>query len=174
MDSPRILIAGVGNIFCGDDAFGSEVARRLMQRPWPDGVRVVDFGIRSIDLTYALLEDLDVALLIDAAPRGLPAGTLSLIEPDVGTPLQDSDHGPLEGHALDLVHVLRLARSQGSRCAKVLLLACEPAELGGDEGRLGLTPEVEAAVNEAVPMVERLVADLFVNQERTCTSSPSP
>src|ERR1700734_1751902 len=84
MTPPRILIAGIGNIFLGDDAFGSEVARRLAARPMPDGVKVVDFGIRGFDLTYALLDGSDATILVDATPRGGPPGTLYVIEPDPG------------------------------------------------------------------------------------------
>jgi hydrogenase maturation protease len=76
MTAPRILIAGIGNIFFGDDAFGVEVAHRLVGRPQPEGVRVADFGIRGFDLAYALLEDYDLAILVDATPRGGPPGTL--------------------------------------------------------------------------------------------------
>jgi hydrogenase maturation protease len=39
----KILVAGIGNIFLGDDAFGSEVARRLMNERLPPEVRVIDF-----------------------------------------------------------------------------------------------------------------------------------
>ena len=55
----RILVAGIGNIFFGDDAFGCEVAAELAKRPLPDGIKVLrDFGIRSYDLAYAMMEDL--------------------------------------------------------------------------------------------------------------------
>lgn len=76
MQRPRVLVAGIGNIFLGDDAFGVEVTRRLLTRPWPDGVRVVDFGIRGLDLTYALLDGADAVVLIDAVRRGGPPGTV--------------------------------------------------------------------------------------------------
>src|SRR5947209_2000127 len=83
----QILVAGVGNIFLGDDAFGVEVAQRLLRRSLPEGVRVVDFGIRGFDLAYALMRD-DLAeggtaILVDALPRGEPPGTLYVIEPDL-------------------------------------------------------------------------------------------
>ena len=80
---PRILVAGIGNIFLGDDAFGVEVVRRLSAREWPANVRVTDFGIRGYDLAYALLDGYDTTILIDACPRGELAGTLYVIEPDV-------------------------------------------------------------------------------------------
>src|SRR5438270_10803156 len=82
MTRPRVLVAGIGNIFLGDDAFGVEVAQRLAQRPLPAGVRVVDFGIRGLDLTYALLDGQDAVILVDATLRGGPPGTLYVIEPE--------------------------------------------------------------------------------------------
>ena len=81
--SPTILVAGIGNIFLGDDAFGSEVARRLLLKPWPAGVRVEDFGIRGFDLTFALMDGYDAVILVDATPRGGVPGTLYTIEPDL-------------------------------------------------------------------------------------------
>jgi len=79
--NPRILIAGVGNIFLGDDAFGVEVVQQMAGRTFPPGVRIVDFGIRGLDLTYALLEDYDAAIIVDALPRGQAPGTLYVVEP---------------------------------------------------------------------------------------------
>ena len=114
--SPRILIACIGNILLRDDAFGVAVARRLAGRSWPDGVRVVDFGIRGFDLALALLDKAtDVAILVDAAPRGEPPGTLYVIEPE----WEDADPsaGPagleIETHSLDPVKVLRLVSALG-------------------------------------------------------------
>ena len=80
MTQPHILIACVGNIFLGDDAFGVEVAQRLMRGGLPDSVRVVDFGIRGLDLTYALLDGYETVILVDATPRGGPPGTLYVLE----------------------------------------------------------------------------------------------
>ena len=79
----KILVAGIGNIFFGDDAFGCEVARQLAQRPLPKGVCVTDFGIRSYDLAYAIMDGYDAIILVDATPQGAEPGTVYLIEPDV-------------------------------------------------------------------------------------------
>jgi len=157
MNAPRILIAGIGNIFQGDDAFGSELARRLLARPWPDSVRVEDFGIRGIDLTYALTDGYDVAILIDAIDRGGEPGTLYLIEPT----LDDAAPGTLDAHSLDPLRVLLQARAWGAQLANIYLVGCQPGELGGDEGCLGLSPAVEAALGEGARMVETLVARLL-------------
>src|SRR6202040_1259682 len=82
MTNPRILIACIGNIFLGDDGFGTEVARRLAGGSLPPGVILKDFGIRSLDLTYALLDPYELVILVDACPRGGEPGTVYLVEPD--------------------------------------------------------------------------------------------
>jgi hydrogenase maturation protease len=155
--SARVLIAGVGNLLRGDDGFGCEVARRLASRPLPDGVRVVDFGIRGIDLTYALLDGWDAAILVDAAARGDAPGTLYVIEPAAS-----GDAEPLiEAHAMDPMRVLATVRSLGGALGCVRVVGCEPVHLGSDEEPLmGLSPAVEAAVAPAIALVEELVAAL--------------
>src|SRR5881227_271903 len=102
-DRGRVLVAGVGNIFLGDDAFGVEVAQRLLRRGLPDAVRVVDFGIRGLDLTYALLDGYEAVILVDAAPRGGPPGTLYVLEPERGGA---PDVAAIETHGMDPVKVL--------------------------------------------------------------------
>jgi hydrogenase maturation protease len=158
----RILIAGIGNIFLGDDAFGSEVARRMMSRPLPDGVRVVDYGIRGLDLAYALLDEPDATILVDAVPRGGPPGTLYVIEPDPVAPVEPAQGDPvIEGHAMDPVRVLRMAAAMGGRPRRILVVGCEPATLGSDDDpAMGLSPPVGAAVNEAIRLIESLVEHL--------------
>jgi hydrogenase maturation protease len=163
-DSPRILVAGVGNIFLGDDGFGVEVARRLAAHPQPKGVRVVDFGIRGLDLTYALLDGIDAAILIDTAPRGEAPGTLYVIEPEPPA-TGDSEGVAIEGHDLDPVKVLRLVAALGGRVGRLLVVGCEPEPLDeADEMRMGLSELVQAAVSEAVVMIESLIADLLLRQ----------
>jgi hydrogenase maturation protease len=164
MMPPRVLIAGVGNVFLGDDAFGVEVVRRLATRALPDGVRVRDFGIRGLDLAYALLDRCDAAILVDAAPRGAgPPGTLYVIEADPGPPVRAAE-GPgimLDTHAMDPEKVLRLVAAMNGRIGRVLIVGCEPATLGAeDDVEMGLSPPVAAAVEEAVKLVESLVATL--------------
>jgi hydrogenase maturation protease len=161
MSAPRILVAGIGNIFLGDDAFGVEVAQRLLRRPRPDGVRVTDFGIRGFDLAYALMDDeLDVALLVDAFSRGEPPGTLFVIEPDLDA-LEDTG-GVVETHGMHPLRVLNLVTALGGRPPRVLVVGCEPATLDPDEeGRLGLSEPLAAVLDAAVELVESLVAQLL-------------
>jgi hydrogenase maturation protease len=163
---PRILIAGIGNIFLGDDAFGVEVAKRLLSRQLPASVRVTDFGIRGYDLAYALLDGYETTILVDACPRGEPAGTLYVIEPDLND-VGDAEEqqGAVEAHSMNPLNVLRLAHSMGGPLKRVLLVGCEPGTLGPEEGQMGLSDSVEAAVDEAVKLVESLVAKILNGEE---------
>jgi hydrogenase maturation protease len=156
MTKPRILVAGIGNIFLGDDAFGSEVARHLMRRKLPDEVRVADFGIRGLDLTYALAEGYDAVVLIDATARGGTPGTLYILEPDVGA----AEDRPIEAHGLDPARVLRLAASMGARLGPLYLIGCEPSRDGVDDS-MEMSAPVRAAVDEAIGMVESLIGRLL-------------
>jgi len=165
----RVLIACIGNIFLGDDGFGVEVAQRLQRRRYPEGVQVVDFGIRGMELAYTLLEDYDTLVLVDAVPRGGQPGTLYLIEPDLGSinAEQGAEAGraALDAHSMDPVKVLAFARTLGARPLRTLLVGCEPAPSGGDEDytemQMGLSEPVQAAVDEAVTMIDSLVEQLL-------------
>lgn len=167
--APRILIAGIGNIFLGDDAFGVEVARRLSARQWPANanVRITDFGIRGYDLAYALLDGYDTTILIDACPRGEPAGTLYVVEPDLANLGDEADrNAAVEAHSMHPLNVLHFASSMGP-LKKVLLVGCEPETLGPEEGQMGLSASVEAALDEAVKLVESIVTKIL-NAESEC------
>jgi hydrogenase maturation protease len=156
-----ILVAGVGNIFLGDDAFGCEVARRLLMQPVPEHVRIVDFGIRGLDLAYALLDGYDATLIIDAMPRGGVAGSVYVLEPDL-TELS-GDLAAVEAHAMDPVRVLAVARSMGAELCNIRIVGCEPESFGpSDEGRMGLSPPVAAAVEKAVEVVNSLIQEALV------------
>jgi hydrogenase maturation protease len=156
----RILIAGIGNIFLGDDGFGVEVAKRLSVRELPAGIRVVDFGIRGFDLAYALQDGYETTILVDACPHGQAPGTVSLIEPDLSK-LDEPQQGIIETHGMNPLNVLRMATAMGNGLRKVLLIGCEPATLGGEEGHIGLSGPVEAAVDEAVQMIVSLAGKLL-------------
>jgi hydrogenase maturation protease len=160
MRAPRILIAGIGNIFLGDDAFGVEVARQLARVSLGEGVRVVDFGIRGIDLTYALLDGCDVAILVDAVSRGAKPGTLYLIEPDVEPEAQRQQMSAFEGHDLDPAKVLKVVRQSGGT-VRVLLVGCEPTPFDPEQDvQMELSPPVRAAVDRAVERIESLVTQI--------------
>ncbi|HTL17383.1 MAG TPA: hydrogenase maturation protease [Patescibacteria group bacterium] len=156
----RILIAGIGNIFFGDDAFGVEVAQELTRCQLPPEVQVIDFGIRSYDLAYALAGDYDAVILVDAVARGQAPGTLYLIEPDLAE-LGPLSEGLADAHSMNPVRVLQMAESLGGVRALAYLVACEPSTLESPDGELGLTPAVQAAVPKAVEMIESLVNSLL-------------
>jgi hydrogenase maturation protease len=173
----RVLVAGIGNIFLGDDGFGVEVARRLRDEPLPDGVDVADFGIRGVHLAYELAEArYDAVILVDAVPRGEPPGTLFVIEPDVkhcglrsadcgsedsgpkdsGSEYCESeDFGAADAHNMTPAAVLAWLRRIGSHRVRITIVGCEPASL---EESMGLSAPVAAAVAEAMRIVRELVA----------------
>ncbi|HET7752967.1 MAG TPA: hydrogenase maturation protease [Anaeromyxobacteraceae bacterium] len=148
--SERVLVAGIGNVFFGDDGFGVEVARRLGAEPQPDGVVVADYGIRGLHLAYRLLEPLDLLVAVDAAPRGGAPGTLYVIEPDVTV---EPDDAPTDAHGMCLPAVLASARMMGGALPRVVVVGCEPAEI---VERIGLSPTVGAAVEPALELVRAI------------------
>jgi len=159
----RILIAGVGNIFLGDDGFGVKVAQQLSNHDFPSTVRVADFGIRGFDLAYALQDGYDTTILIDAFPHGQAPGTVYVVEPDLNDPADSVGQGNfVEPHAMNPMNVLRMAAAMHGPLKRVLLVGCEPATFGDEEGQMGLSPEVEAAVSEAMKVIERLVNEILV------------
>jgi hydrogenase maturation protease len=161
-NTKRILIAGIGNIFLGDDGFGVAVAQRLANRAIPPGVRVTDFGIRGFDLAYALMEGYESTILIDACPGEGRPGSLNVIEPELSEPNVGGEKGSIvEPHAMNPVNVLRMAASMGAPLTRILLVGCVPATLGPDEGMMGLSAEVEAAVEEAVKLVGSLTTRIL-------------
>ncbi len=158
VQKPTILVAGIGNIFLGDDAFGVEVVRRLATRKLPEQVRVTDFGIRGFDLAYALQDGYETTILVDACPHGEAPGTLYIIEPDVKGLDDSAASQPLaDAHAMNPVSVLRMARAMNVEVKNVLLVGCEPETLGGEEGQMGLSAPVEAAIEHGVELVESLI-----------------
>ncbi len=160
MSHRRVLVAGVGNIFLGDDGFGVEVVRRLAGRGLPEGVEVVDFGIRGMDLAYALQDDYDLVVFVDATPRGEKPGTVYLIEPEI-----EEDGGvALDTHGMDPVKVMKLSRVLGARPTRTLVVGCEPQViLSGEDYEdmlMELSAPVLAAVEEAATLVESLVEEI--------------
>lgn len=153
----RVLIAGVGNIFLGDDGFGVEVVKRLAGCELPEGVEVKDFGIRGMDLAYALQDDYELVVLVDATPRGERPGTVYLIEPEI----EDDGEVSLDTHGMDPVKVIKLSRVLGARPTRTLVVGCEPQVIvtgeDYDDMLMELSEPVRAAVEEAVKLVGSLV-----------------
>ena len=162
----RILVACIGNIFMGDDAFGVEVARALNDHRLPSGVEVVDFGIRGYDLAYALQDGYEITIMVDATQRGEEPGTLYVIEPDNGDLNELAPHpGVAAAHGLNPEMVFRLVRAMGGKIGRVLIVGCEPETLGDElEGDMGLSESVRRAVPEAVRMILSLVESITIGE----------
>jgi hydrogenase maturation protease len=169
--SPRILVAGIGNIFLGDDGFGVEVVQRLAERELPENVEVGDFGIRGMDLAYALMDPYEVVVFVDAVPRGQEPGTVYLIEAEV----PEEGDVALDTHGMHPVSVMRLARVLGAEVPRTLVVGCEPQNIPGrrggsqthpyDDMLMELSEPVQRAVDEAVKLVESIVEE--VNAQTT-------
>jgi hydrogenase maturation protease len=174
--SPRMLVAGIGNMFRGDDGFGSAVAQSLQAAPLAADVEVADIGIRGVHLAYQLLDGYDTLLLVDAVQRGERPGTLTVLETSLAAHAAGSPDGegqpelgaPVDPHAMGPDAVLRLlaglAAPLGAAVRRVLVLGCEPADL--DDG-IGLSPAVAAAVPAAVATVLELLDT--TRREAACT-----
>ncbi len=161
----RVLVAGVGNVFLGDDGWGVALAGLLAARALPLGVDVADFGIRGMDLAYAMQDGYDAILFLDATPRGQPPGTLYVIEPDL-----DDIEMTIDAHGMDPVKVLALARTLGAEALpRTLVVGCEPqTHMSAEDERIvaELTEPVRASLEEAVSLVEQLLQDLTRPKER--------
>ena len=164
-DTHRILIAGIGNIFLGDDGFGVEVAQQLSRCDFRASVRVADFGIRGFDLAYALQDGYETTILVDAFPHGQPPGTVYVVELDLNDPQASlSGRNFVQPHDMNPMNVLRMASAMRGPLKRLLLVGCEPATFGGEEGHMGLSAPVQAAIPEAVKIVEELVAKILKNE----------
>jgi hydrogenase maturation protease len=153
-----ILVAGSGNIFNRDDAFGVTVASRLAEIELPANVFVVDFGIRGFDLMLALLDGFELTIFVDAVSRGGEPGMLYLIEHDASAENADGGVDFIDNaHGLNPLKVLESARSLGAAPRRVFVVGCEPESLGDDTGRIGLSERVERAVPEAIGMIQSLI-----------------
>ena len=163
--SGRVLVAGIGNIFLADDGFGCEVVKRLAERGLPEGVEVVDFGIRGLDLAYALMEPYEAVIFADALPRGEEPGTVYLIEPE----FEDEGEAAIDTHGMDPVKVIRFARAMGAEMTNTLVVGCEPGVvLTGEDYEnmlMELSEPVSSAVEEAANLVQSLVEE--INEARS-------
>lgn len=153
---PRILVAGIGNIFLGDDGFGCEVARALAGMDFPAEAVVTDFGIRGFDLALALLESYQTVIIVDAITRGAPPGTVYVLQPAADS----APSGPeaFDAHSMDPARLLNLARTLGEITAEIYIVGCEPLDFGEElEGRMGLSEPARSAVPEAAAAVIELI-----------------
>lgn len=162
---PRTLVAGIGNIFLGDDGFGCEVVRRLGEKDLPEGVRVVDYGIRGMHLAYDLVHGWDLLYLVDALPdRGAP-GQVEILQ----VRPQDRGAGGLDAHAMAPDAVLSSLETLGGALPPTVLVGAQVADIGD---RIGLSAEMESAVPEAVAAIQALLAETA--SARAGSGSPEP
>ena len=155
----QILVAGVGNAWLQDDAFGGEVARRLEREGVPSGVTVMDFGTSGLDLAYEVMRGYDALILIDISRQGGEPGTLYVMEPDeadIAAGIEDGEM--LDPHGMDPQTVLRFVRAVGGWPGKVVVIACEPAVV--EEMGIGLSAGVSAAVEHAAELVATTIEEL--------------
>jgi hydrogenase maturation protease len=157
----RTLVAGVGNVFLRDDAFGVEVVRLLAETQHPAGVEIRDFGIRGVHLVYDLLNGCDLFVLVDAAPRGEPPGTVTVLEVELPE-VDQMDRPVMDAHSLTPDAIFALLASLGGRPGRSLVVACEPADVGAG---MGLSDPVREALPHAVRTVEEILAGVAVNDE---------
>jgi hydrogenase maturation protease len=158
--SGRALVAGVGNVFLRDDAFGVEVAHLLAGRPPSDGVEIADFGIRGVHLAYQLLDGYDLFVLVDAAPLGHAPGTITVLEVDPSTaPSEVAD-----AHSLTPDAVFALLNALGGHPRRSLVVACEPADVSPG---MGLSKPVQDALPAAIQAVEAILDDHSVAAGRS-------
>lgn len=148
---PRVLVAGLGNIFYGDDAFGVEVARRLSSRALPEGVRVYDAGVRTMHLAYEIAEGgYDTVILVDLISRGSTPGTVYELEPEAD---EEDAKEAADAHDLRPHQLLAFARKLGARVGRVVIVGCEPACTNFE---CALSEPVSAAVDVAINAILEL------------------
>jgi hydrogenase maturation protease len=155
----RTLVAGVGNIFQRDDAFGVEVIRLLGGRPQPAGVEVADFGIRGVHLVYELMSGCDLFVLVDAAQRGCEPGTITVLEVEPADPPPGG--AVMDAHGLEPDQVFAMLSRMGCRPGRSLVVACEPADVSAG---MGLSEQVRDALPQAVQAVERILRQQALEQ----------
>jgi hydrogenase maturation protease len=161
MAKPSILLACIGNIFHGDDAFGVEVAKVLTTRDLPENVKLVDFGIRGFDLAFALVDGYDITIFVDAMQRNEPPGTIFVFKPDLSKiGGEQTNSAMVDTHGLNPMKVLSMAKGMGAKFGQLLVVGCEPENLGGEFGAMELSEPVQASIEKAVERIESLITEL--------------
>lgn len=159
----RILVAGIGNVFHGDDAFGVVVAEQLLKKPMPGFVTVADFGIRSYDLAFAISDGYDAVILVDATTRGRAPGTVYLLTPQLDA--VEAGQSVSAGHSMNPEAVLSMLEALGGFDGELYVVGCEPETLLSLDGRIGLSPVVEAAVPGAIELVEVVIERMLTGDD---------
>jgi hydrogenase maturation protease len=152
----RTLIAGLGNVFAGDDGFGSAVVRALDGSDLPPGTEICDVGICGVHLAYRLLDRYDLVVLVDAVQRSAEPGTLFVIEHDTDPDRGEADPTAplLDAHDLGPDGVLALVPLLGGAVPRVVVVGCEPATLAAG---MTLSASVASSVEPAAALVISIV-----------------
>ncbi len=159
-NSGDILIAGIGNIFFGDDAFGCEVIKRLNETPTQQRIQKIDFGIRSLDLAYALFDEkFGLKILVDAIQRGKTAGTIYVVKPDNKWATVKNDQiSRIDSHSINVAQVIKLAISMGAHLDRIIIIGCEP-ETFDMHASGALSEPVRKAIPEVLGLVDKICAE---------------
>jgi hydrogenase maturation protease len=159
----KVLVAGIGNIFLGDDGFGVEVVKHVDPNSLPEGTTVADFGIRGVHLAFELLDGYDSLVLVDAMPLGEPPGTVVIFEPDI----ESIDPTSADAHSMNPAVVLGLLAGMGGELPRVVVVGCQPLTIA--EG-IGLSEPVSAAVAPAVETIHQVLTDMYSNAQKELQS----
>ena len=167
----RFLVACIGNIFLGDDGFGPAVARALREMDVPANVKVVDYGIRGIDLSYALIDPYRAVVFVDAIVRKGRPGTIYVLQP-VDASSVAVEPQALDPHSMEPARLLALARLIGEVVSEIYIVGCEPSDFGDElVGRMGLSETVADAIPEAAHAVLELIGRIAAAPENQASSA---
>ncbi len=155
MKTERILVAGIGNLLMGDDAFGPMVIEALEKEKFSENIELRDMG--TAGLTVATdLEGYDTVIFIDSMEMEEEPGTLRQLQVNVEeiTPTDAMELSRLTLHEVGLEGLLKFSKAIGTLPTTVYIIGCKPESLGAT---YSLSPRVSEAVPEAVEHVKKLL-----------------
>jgi hydrogenase maturation protease len=150
----KILVAGSGNKYRGDDGFGPHAVEALQREALAGDVEVRDVGMCGVTLATDL-GDYDLVIFIDAVQKGGEPGTIYKTE--IKAEEVQELHSDEEKHAFiydiresSLEDLLVYARAIGTLPPTTMVFGCEIQEITMSEK---MTPPVAAAVPKVVDLV---------------------
>ena len=148
----KTLVIGVGSTIRGDDGVGVHAVRRLKLRDVSRDVDIVELGTDGLAL-LDFVEGYDRLIVIDAIESGARPGLVQVL---TGEEVARAAHLGV-GHEADLPTTLALGRELAGRRMpeQVVVVAVEASDIHSFSEQL--TPGVEAAIEEALAEVERLL-----------------
>ncbi len=158
MNSAKVLVAGVGNRFRGDDGAGQAVISELRNWALPAAVELIELSGEGAALMEAW-RGYETVILIDAVRSGAEVGTLHRLE--AGSQCLPKNFVLFSSHAFGVASAIELARTLGELPAHVIVYGIE-----GQSFAPGQT--LSAAVAAATSMVaRRILGDLDVEPAAT-------